>query len=308
MKTAIIGAGINGLYLAWKLAKRGEDVTVYEKKNRIGKEVCSGLFSDKILDFVPESKNLIQSKIEIVLIRFPKKILKINFSRVFFVINHSELDNLMAELSIRAGAKIILNHTVSDMPEGYDRVIGCDGASSRIRDLLKISPPNFYLGIQGVFENDNPSNTVETWPTKSGFIWKIPKGGKIEYGIMERPQKAKMIFNEFLNKNNIILKEVRSALIPQGLAIPDNKKITLCGDAAGLTKPWSGGGVIWGLLAADILLKNFPDFLRYRRECKKFFLPKIFFSIIIKKLAYFLGFNVARILPKEYKIEGDFLR
>lgn len=100
---------------------------------------------------------------------------------------------------------------------------------------------------------------------------------------------------------------MRVGLVPQGFLIPSNPKITLCGDAVGLTKPWSGGGVVWGLIAAEILLKNFPDFLKYKKEMKKFFLPKILFSKIATRLVYFLGFNFSWILPKNVKIESDFL-
>jgi len=113
--------------------------------------------------------------------------------------------------------------------------------------------------------------------------------------------------DNFLEGKNIQLESLNSALIPQGLIIPENSKITLCGDSVGLTKPWSGGGVIWSLIAADILLKNFPDFLKYQKEIKKFFLPKIIFSKMAKNLVYFFGFRSPWIFPKEIKIEGDFL-
>ncbi|MEK9135438.1 MAG: FAD-dependent oxidoreductase [Patescibacteria group bacterium] len=306
MPVAIIGAGIAGLYLAWKLSEKGEVVTVFEKREKIGKEVCSGLFSDRILKFIPQSKSLIQNQIDYTLIHFPKKTLKIKFSRPFFVMNHAELDNLTAELAKAAGAKIVLNRNalMSDMS---DIIIGCDGAISETRKSLGLKDPEFYLGIQGTEKKQNLSNYVETWPTKNGFIWKIPRGSVTEWGIMEKPEIAKNIFNNFLNKNNLKIEDIKSALIPQGLIIPKNPTITLCGDAAGLTKPWSGGGVIWGLTAASLLLKKFPNFIRYQKEVKSLFLPKIILSKLAKKLIYFLGFNLPWLLPENYKIESDFL-
>jgi len=361
MRVAIIGAGITGLYLAWKLSKKGYSVTVFEKKEKIGKEVCSGLVSEKILDFIPESQKLIQNEIDYCLIHFPKRTLKIQFSGKFFVINHSELDILVASLAEKSGAKIILNHPIKSgarpkggrveggwRPEGFDRIIGCDGANSIVRKSLGLAEPTLRLGIRGFtphhfegtskfkpesFKNGilNYKSTpyqsgggfVETWPTNNGFIWKIPRGKEgdeakasssrfatarvIEYGIIEKPGEAKKLLDNFLKEKNIQLESLNSALIPQGLIIPENSKITLCGDSAGLTKPWSGGGVVWSLIAADILLKNFPDFSKYQKEIKKFFLPKIIFSKMAKNLVYFFGFNFPWIFPKEIKIEGDFL-
>ena len=309
MKVAIVGAGIIGLYLAWKLAEKGEEVIVFEKKEKIGKEACSGLFSERILDFIPQSQKLIQNKIEYCLIHFPNGTLKIQFSKPFFAMSHSELDNLVADLAEKAGAKIILNHSANSLPEGFDRIIGCDGAMSRVRKNLGLKEPQFRLGIQGFVKEKNSSDRrhVETWPTISGFLWKIPRGNETEYGIIEKPQKARIIFEEFLQRKNISLERINSALVPQGLILSSDPSITLCGDAAGLTKPWSGGGVIWGLLASNLLLKNFPDFLKYKNRMKKFFLPKIIFSEIATKIVYFLGFKIPWIFPKVVKIEGDFL-
>ncbi len=108
MKIAIVGAGICGLYLGWKLAERGNQVTIFEKKEKIGKEVCSGLFSERILDFIPESQKLIQNQIEYCLIHFPKRTLKIKFSRKFLVMGRFEIDRLVASLAEKSGAEIIL--------------------------------------------------------------------------------------------------------------------------------------------------------------------------------------------------------
>jgi len=222
--------------------------------------------------------------------------------------SHFELDNLVADLAAASGAKIILNHSVNSLPEGFGRVIGCDGPNSVIRKSLGLGNPAFRLAIQGFIpvKEDN-SDFVETWPVKNGFIWKIPRGKETDYGAIGNSREVKIIFEDFLKKNNLQLDRMASAVVPQGLLISPDSSIALCGDAAGLAKPWSGGGVIWGLISSEILLKNFPDFLKYQKELKRFFLPKIILSGIATKMAYFLGLNLPWFLPKNVRIEGDFL-
>ena len=63
LKVAIIGAGIIGLYLGWKLSEKGHQVTIFEKRGKIGKEACSGLFSERLLQFIPESQKLVQIRL-----------------------------------------------------------------------------------------------------------------------------------------------------------------------------------------------------------------------------------------------------
>ena len=239
---------------------------------------------------------------------FPKKTITVRFSKDFFVVSHFELDKLTANLAQKVGTKIILNHNVSSLPQGFDRIIGCDGANSFVRKSLNLPTPNFRLAIQGFIKKESLLvDYVEVWPCKDGFLWKIPRGNKIEYGIIANPQEARNLFNNFIKNNNLFLEEIKAKIIPQGFLLPSNNSVTLCGDAAGLTKPWSGGGVIWGLTAAEILLKTFPDFLAYRKKMKKFFIPKIIISKAATKLAYFTGFKTPKLLPKKIKMESDFL-
>ena len=146
-KIVIVGAGICGLYLAWKLAEQKHKVTVFERKGTIGKEICSGLFSERILKLIPESKKLIENQIDYCLIHFPKKTLKIIFARKFFVMSHSRLDNLVAGFAQKSGAEIILNSPISSLPTGYDHVIGCDGANSFTRKNLGMPEPDYRLAI-----------------------------------------------------------------------------------------------------------------------------------------------------------------
>ncbi len=306
-KIAIIGAGICGLYLGLKLSKKGYSVSIFEKKKEIGDKICSGLFSERILEFIPQSRNLIQNSINYTILHFPEKNIKVKFSKKFYIINHTELDRLTSDLARKAGVTINLNQDISILPQGFDKIIGCDGARSFVRKKLSLQNPQYRLGILGFLKKRSYLDYVETWPCHNGFIWKIPRGREIEYGIVGKPEEVKIIFDKFLNKNNISLAKTQARIIPQGFIIPSSHSITLCGDAAGLTKPWSGGGVIWGLIAAEILLKTFPDFLNYRKKMKKFFLPRIIFSKIAVKIIYFIGFKLPFLLPKKVKMESDFL-
>jgi len=310
IKVAIIGGGTIGLYLAWKLSQRKVNVFVFEKKQKIGKEVCSGLFSERILSFIPKAKSIIENQVDKVLIHFPKKDVEVKFSKSFFVMDHQKLDEILLNLAQKRGASVKLNTEVfpGDL-YSFDRIIGCDGALSKTREYLELKKPFLRLGILGyVFEKDF-SSLVETWAIEDGFLWKIPRGDKVEYGVISSPKKAKIFFEKFLEERKIRLKKIKSAFIayPSHFLLPSHSFLTLCGESAGFTKPWSGGGVVWGLILADILLKNFPDFLKYQKEARKFFLRKIIPSKFITKLVYFIGFKIPFLLPKKIKIESDFL-
>ncbi len=124
---------------------------------------------------------------------------------------------------------------------------------------------------------------------------------------MANINEAYKIFTDFIKENKLNILNVQARIVPQGLIISENEEIALCGDAAGLTKPWSGGGVVWGMVAADILIKNFPDFSKYSKELKKFFGFKILRSEIFTKLVYFVGYKIPFLLPKRNRIESDFL-
>jgi len=311
LKIAIIGAGAVGLYLAWKLAEKGHKVVVFEKGEKIGQKACSCLVSERIKYFFDIPDSVIGNRISHCLIHFPKKLVKLNFKPAHFILEREHLDNILFKKALEAGVEIIFNTKIESIPAGFDKIIGCDGALSSVRSGLGMESPSFRLGIQAfqtLKEEDFSKAVVEVWPIKSGFCWKIPRKDQFEYGAMGEIDSVSAYFGRFCEEQGIRSRIylTKTALIPQGIVLPDSEKITLCGDAAGLTKPWSGGGIIWGLRAADILLNNFPSFKKYTREAGRFFSFKIKKGIFVSKLVYFLGEKASFLLPSEVSRDNDF--
>ena len=316
MKIGIVGCSINGSYLAWKLSKEHE-VIVFEKNKNIGEKPCSGLISERIWNFIPKNEELIENCIDNAVIHFHKKSVKLKFHPRMLVIDRKLLDQYVTELAIKNGAKVFLNNEVkkvyffknkkpqilADKVYEFDYLIGCDGFNSIVRKSVGIPEPDYKLGIYTYKSKKSESNTVDVYPSKNGFAWVIPRGSRIEYGVLENMNAAKEFFNRFCKSKRIKPEKIRSHVIPRGLIRASNGKIALCGDAIGLTKPTSSGGIIWGLTACDILLKDFPNFKKYDNDVKRFFEPKIFFS----KLALFLGKNLYTLSPKEVWFDSDIL-
>src|SRR3989344_5300064 len=203
-KIAIMGAGIIGLYLAWRLSGLGHKVTVFEKKDSIGGKTCSGLISDRLKNFIPLDEFVIENRINFCQIRFPKKTVRLNLKPTHLVINRQKLSETLAEFAREAGAEILLNQSLSESPRGYDKIIGCDGALSKTREWLSLPNPSFRLGLQIFKKQEDRSDFVEVWPIQNGFCWKIPRGKEIEYGALGPLNSVNKSFEDFCRKNNIV--------------------------------------------------------------------------------------------------------
>ncbi|HLC50920.1 MAG TPA: FAD-dependent monooxygenase [archaeon] len=323
MRVCVIGCGINGGYIAWKLAKLGHSVTVYDKKTTFEDVVCSGLISRRLWDFIPENRKLVDSGIDYMLLHFPKKIMRVEFYPKMLVIERSSLDEYAAGLAKHAGAKIHLGHKFKSfrdlggkvevtvehnskiIAEEFDYMIGSDGPSSEVRKQCGFKDPPYRIGIYFYDRTEDKNNFVDVWPLEKGFIWKIPRGKSIEYGIIEEATKANAIFRDFCREHNLKIGSIKSALIPEGFKSVAKGRIAICGDAAGLTKPPSGGGIIWGMFAANLLVENFPDFKAYERKAKKFFHPRLVFSSITERAVVKVGNNYPFLLPKKNVMDAD---
>jgi flavin-dependent dehydrogenase len=320
LKIGIIGCSITGAYLAWKLS-RDNEVTVFERKKSIGGKPCSGLISSRIWNFIPKNDKLVENKIDDAILHFSKKNVRLKFHPRMAVLDRDLLDRYVAGLASQAGARIILGSEVkrifhvkghkpqiqADKIYEFDYVIGCDGSNSMVRKSMGIKDPKFKLGIYTHVKKKNASNFVDVYPSKSGFGWIIPRGTKVEYGFVEDIDLAKANFEKFCRARKAKVGDIFSHVIAQGLCVSNNDRIVLCGDAAGLTKPTSSGGIIWALTAADMLVRDFPNLKKYNNDVRRFFEPKFLFTDIENSIVRFLGKRAPSLLPKEAYMDSDLI-
>ena len=299
-KVAIVGAGIIGLYTASSLQKKGFDVTVFEKESleKVGKKSCSTLVSKRVLDFLSLDEEIIENRINKCLIKFKNKDVVLEFNPFHLVLNR---EKLVLKMIKEAQFKIVFESRKTSFKE-FDYIIGADGANSFIRKSLGLKDPKFKIGLKIEKDLKDNSDITITEKSKNGFAWYIPKGDYVEYGILETKENLKQAWRKFDKKGL----NMSFALVPQGLILPKDKKYTLVGDATGLTKPWSGGGIIWQLYEARFLVETFPDFKKYNSRVKKFFFFKIIKGRIANRIVHFVGGNLSFLIPSKIKYDNDF--
>lgn len=328
----VCGAGPVGSYLAWKLSERGQKVLVLEEHKEIGEPLaCSGLVSRNIKDFLPESffsgaKNILEREIKGARVHLGKKTYTFNSDQAL-VVDRTRMDKLLARKAIKSGAKFSTGSRLFGFFESKNKVslyvkssgfsnirtkilAGCDGPLSVVRKNMDISRPKLLHGIF-CYTDDEPDSYVDIYYKKAPgfFAWRIPRKDNVEYGLACKTD-AKKNFEKFSKKMRFSYKKVYSGMIPYGLLPRTTTNRTfLCGDAAAQTKPYSGGGLIYGLTAADIastLIKpDEPNMKNYEREWRNRLGFEIRCGMWIKRSynlpAPFLNLALKRLFSKQNK-------
>jgi digeranylgeranylglycerophospholipid reductase len=192
------------------------------------------------------------------------------------VIDRVGLDKLLAATAREAGADVRAHHTVTGVTEGEDHVeltvkgpdgtetvrakmvAGCDGPTSRVRQALDLPEPGELLhGVLAFDPEPDHGDRVDVHLTAPRFFaWRIPRGeAGVEYGLAAPPDEdrgARELFEELTAGYDVETEHFCSGAIPIGP--PDRvtgERGFLIGDAAAQTKPFTGGGINYGMTAAD---------------------------------------------------------
>jgi geranylgeranyl reductase family protein len=277
---AVVGAGPAGSRFARGAAERGHDVVVFEA-GTVGEPLaCSGHVSTDLWEYVPEGarEDLLQN--EVYGARFhlggpeSRAYPFYKDDPVSNVIDRVGLDRVLADAAVEAGAELREDHTVTGVAERPDRVVltvqgpggeqsvtarmvaGCDGPRSRVRDELGLSEPDDILhGVLGFDPATDHQDFVDVHLTVPRFFaWRIPRGeAGVEYGLAAAPgEDVPDRFSDLVAGYDATVDRRCSGAIPIGPPeTVTSERGFLAGDAAAQTKPFTGGGILYGMTAAD---------------------------------------------------------
>ncbi|MFW6436269.1 MAG: geranylgeranyl reductase family protein [Halococcoides sp.] len=276
----VVGAGPAGSRYAQRAAESGLDVLVLER-GPVGEPLaCSGHVSRDLWERTPEGTREAILQNQISGARFhvggPESPAHTFYREetISEVIDRVALDRHLASAAEDAGADLRVDHTVTAAeqdesgirvtartPDGRDQfrasmLVGADGPRSRVRQAVSLPDPDELLhGVLGFDTSPDHGDRVDVHLDVPGFFaWRIPRGeAGVEYGLAARPAADPVErFEAFTDAYGVETTRRCSGLIPIGP--PDRvtaDRTLLLGDAAAQTKPFTGGGINYGMTAAD---------------------------------------------------------
>ncbi len=295
----IIGAGPVGGYLARELCSRNHSVLIIEEHDEVGRPFqCAGLVNpgamkrvdlyDTVLSEI-WGANIHSPEGTVVRIGDPDRVRTFSVCRKLF-------DEAVVMQSIKNGAEILLCSKPKSVQLEIDRVnmavetpngpieistkllCGADGAHSWVRKRFRMGRPKenmigFQIEVSG-YEND--SGRLDMYTGKSVapgfFAWAIPSGETTRIGTwskgdlldessseqcLENLMKSPLWDGKFDNCREI---GRFCGLVPSGMVKKTMiERVALFGDAAGICKPTTGGGIGPGFKQVDLLIEDLSE-------------------------------------------------
>ncbi|MCD6478268.1 MAG: NAD(P)/FAD-dependent oxidoreductase [Candidatus Diapherotrites archaeon] len=295
----IAGAGPAGLRTASLLAMEGWQVDVIEEHSEVGiPENCSGLLSVSGLNELGiDAESCTVNRIYGAEI-FSANGTKLTVERqepVALVVKRSEFDKMLFKEAVKNGANIEFNSKLIDVRRQhifFQRkargeakkarvVVGADGVLSKAREIAGIQIDKKYFvqsyqeRVSGTFDKTKVQVYFGSF-AKGLFAWIIPESeGIARAGIATSLGiNAREAFEEFKHKYSFEFETIerQSFMIPLGPPVeePVKDNILLVGDAAFHVKATTGGGIIFGLNAAQKCAEAITKHLKHGSKLSEY--------------------------------------
>ncbi len=277
----VIGAGPAGLLAAKEIASKGFSVKVLEEHAKVGvPSHCAGLISVEGLRRIgiEASGRFVQNEIVGGRIYSPDgQCVEIRDKRPrAHVIDRAALDQRLAEMTVDAGAELVLGRRVERLTLSEDRVTGASGTgwAEEARITIDAEGPSRrlaketgivngkrkpLLGVNTEIVREVDPTLVEVWfgrETAPGlFAWVIPTSdSQARVGLAAGEGDPTQLLAKFIKRRfgDTAYPPPRAGqvIIDGPVSRTAFPGLLLVGDAAGHVKPTTGGGVVLGGLCA----------------------------------------------------------
>ena len=292
---AVIGAGPAGLLAARGLAGAGLDVVVLEEHSTIGVPVhCTGLLGLDAFDelSLPRSAILATTQAARFIAADSSSVLVDADSVRAAVVDRAAFDQSLALQSRAAGAELRDGARVTRISVEPSHVsIGIDGrpeplraracvlacgANYRFNRQLGLGIPRAFVQSAQLEQQFTGPETVEVHLGRNvapgGFAWLVPfeRDGRAcnRIGLM-CDRRAGSYFRAFADRTHARFNSEPAWLEPRLRVLPlgpvsrtYGHRLIAVGDAAGLVKPTTGGGIYYGLLSGQMAAETLDEALR----------------------------------------------
>lgn len=291
---AIIGAGPAGLTAARALASRGHDVVVLEEHSRIGVPVhCTGVLGlDAFPEFDLPRQSILGTAEAATFVAADGSSVSVDAEKARAVIvDRAVFDQSLADASRAAGAELRTGTRAQTITPGAGSVtvtidgggvvearaciLAC-GANYRFNRQLGLGVPRAFLQSAQLEEPLDGPATVEVHLGRQvapgGFAWVVPfRRGDVAHarlGLMCE-SRALARFRAFASRIRARHGASERSLQPRLKILPlgpvsrtYGARLLAVGDAAGLAKPTTGGGIYYSLISGQIAAVTLDEALR----------------------------------------------
>jgi len=292
---AIVGAGPAGLTTARVLASKGHDVVVLEEHREIGVPVhCTGVLGlDAFSEFDLPPHSILDTAHTATFFAADGSSVSVDAERAkAAVVDRVAFDQALADASRAAGAEIRRGTRVRTIEVAADRVAiaadGCApiqarscvlacGASYRFNRQLGLGVPRSFVQSAQLEQPFAGPSTVEVHLGRevapAGFAWAVPfhRDGQphTRIGLMCQT-RALAHFQRFADRIRGRFgvaaqpwPQPRLKILPLGPVTRTHAtRVLAVGDAAGLVKPTTGGGIYYSLVSGQIAGDTLDEALR----------------------------------------------
>jgi digeranylgeranylglycerophospholipid reductase len=279
----VVGGGPSGSHIARRLAEKGHTVQVLEARPQVGeKSSCTGIVGWECIKAYDIPDKVIYRQANSAMVFTPSNTTLHLYRKEpqACILDRKAFDVVMAERAQKAGAQYEFNCHVNNTvieKDHIDVLVTCNGREEKISAKSVVIAGGFNPGLNervglGAYKDyvtgvqaevEAPYlEEVEVYFGDNApgfFAWLVPTTpGKAKAGLLMRQEAGpylKKMLETLYKLDEIKSKDVELHYGGIPLKPPARtygERLIAVGDAAGHTKPTSGGGIYYGLIGSDI--------------------------------------------------------